>query len=84
MSVYRGYEGARVNVRFGSEADIARRPRNVRVTPIADISRSGSLAMFAAIRLASSLVSPNPRGGALGAAQGFTQFLCQPSAVETP
>src|SRR5215467_10199104 len=33
MSVYRGDEGAHVNVRFGSKADIARDQLNVRFTP---------------------------------------------------
>jgi hypothetical protein len=60
----------RVDVRFGSEADIAARPDNVRYTPESGPrnrpryqlrrTNSGSLRVFAAIRRALSLVSSLP------------------------
>ena len=62
MSVYRGYEGAHVNVRYGSKADIGASPIDVRFTPKSGHwnrhvyylrrNNSGSLAMLAAIRRA--------------------------------
>jgi hypothetical protein len=33
LALHRGCEGARVNVRFGSKADIDARPADVRFTP---------------------------------------------------
>ena len=46
----RGYEGARVNIRFGSLADIAAYSTNVRFTPKADIAGHSTTWLMALAR----------------------------------